>query len=272
MVFNDSAMICAMCSHIYKKVKHRLQGWKPSKHVLCMVNRIVKSQATWTGKVRLGSIQAEGMIEVFDSGGGWSFLFGKPMLWAFKVNHDYKRDTIQVRDSQSVAELRNQIDSEYYVKWASGETSTVTDWKQGGEDPLLAVGNEGEQLELGPEWLEVPIEDLEGATSAFTRQEDPFSWSRVDAVLKAIEISDNVTVEQREAVHNLIAKYADCFALSVREVILAKDATLRLNIPEEAQLPTKTCQCTFTPPQRRYLHKKNPGNAGGRDHQTSRSI
>jgi hypothetical protein len=46
----------------------------------------------------------------------------------------------------------------------------VTDWKQGSKDLLLAVGDEGEQLELGPEWLEVPTEDLEGATSAFTRQ------------------------------------------------------------------------------------------------------
>jgi hypothetical protein len=178
VVFNDGAMICTMCSHIYKKVKHRLQGWKPSKRVLHMANgTLVKSQATWTGKVRLGSIQAEGTIEVFNSSGGWSFLFRKPMLRVFKANHDYEQDTIQVRDSQSVAELRNQIDSEYYAKWASGETSMVTDWKQGSEDPLLAVGDEGEQLELGPEWSEVPTEDLEGATSAFTRQEDPFSRS-----------------------------------------------------------------------------------------------
>ena len=83
-VFDDGAMICTMCSQIYKKVRHRLQGWKPSKRVLRMANGVlVKSQATWTGKVRLGSIQAEGTIEVFDSGGGWSFLFGKPMLRAF---------------------------------------------------------------------------------------------------------------------------------------------------------------------------------------------
>jgi hypothetical protein len=91
VVFNDGTMICAMCSQIYKKVKHRLQGWKLSKCVLCMVNRVlVKSQVMWTGKVRLGSIQAEGTIEVLDSGGGWLFLFRKLMLQAFKANHDYK--------------------------------------------------------------------------------------------------------------------------------------------------------------------------------------
>ena len=48
----------------------------------------------------------------------------------------------------------------------------------------------------------------------------------MDALLKAIEIRDEVTAEQKEVVHSLIEKYTDCFTLSVREVILAKDATL----------------------------------------------
>jgi hypothetical protein len=43
VVFDDSTMIYAMCSQIYKKVKHRLQGWKPSKCVLCMANGILYS-------------------------------------------------------------------------------------------------------------------------------------------------------------------------------------------------------------------------------------
>jgi hypothetical protein len=81
MVFDNSTMICTMSTQIYEKVKHRLQGWQPSKHVLHMVNgTLVKSQATWTGALWLGSIQVQGMVEVFDSGGGWSFLLGKPML------------------------------------------------------------------------------------------------------------------------------------------------------------------------------------------------
>ena len=130
----------------------------------------------------------------------------------------------------------------------------VTDWKQDGEDLLLAVGDEGKQL--GPEWSEVPTEDLEGAASAFIRQQDPFSQRWVDVVLKAIEIVDDMTVEQKEVVDSLITKYANCFTLSVREVIPAKDATLWLNILKETQLPTKMHQHTFTPPQERYLHRK----------------
>jgi hypothetical protein len=58
-VFDDGAMISAMSSQIYEKVRHRLQGWQPSKRMLRMVNgALVKSQATWTGSVRLGGIQA----------------------------------------------------------------------------------------------------------------------------------------------------------------------------------------------------------------------
>ena len=198
----------------------------------------------------------QGTVEVFDSGGGWSLLFGKPMLWAFKVIHDYEQDTIQVREDQTVAELKNQVDSEYYTKGVNGKAPVITDWKHFNKDPVLVVNDEGEQPETGPEWSEIPTEGLEEATTAFTRQQNPFAQKRVDALLKAIEIGDDVTADQKEAVRSLIAKYADCFALSVREVISAKDATLRLNIPEEAQLPTKTRQRTFTPPQRRYLHKK----------------
>ena len=41
---------------------------------------IVPSRATWKGKMRLGNITVEGEFEVFDSGGSWAFLLGKPLL------------------------------------------------------------------------------------------------------------------------------------------------------------------------------------------------
>jgi hypothetical protein len=256
-VFNDGTMISAMSSQIYKKVRHRLQGWQPSKCMLCIANRaLVKSQATWTGLVRLGGIQVQGMIEVFNSGGGWSFLFGKPMLQAFKANHDYEQDTIQVRDDQTTAELKNQINSKNYMKGVSRKASAVTDWKHFHKDPVLAVNNKGKQPEIEPEWSEVPMESPEEATTTFTRQQDLFAQKQVDTLLKAIEIEDDITAEQKEAVRSLIAKYTDCFALLVREVIPAKDTMLWLNISKEAQLLMKTHQCTFTPPQWKYLHKK----------------
>jgi hypothetical protein len=151
-VFDDGTMICGMSTQVYEKVKHRLQGWQPSKRVLHMANgALVKSQATWTGALRLGGIQVQGMVEVFDSGGGWSLLFGKPMLRAFKVIHDYKQDTIQVREDQTVAKLKNQVDSEYYMKGINGKAPVITDWKHFNKDPVLAVNDKGEQPETGPE-------------------------------------------------------------------------------------------------------------------------
>jgi hypothetical protein len=171
VVFNDGTMISAMSSQIYEKVRHRLQGWQPSKCVLRMANgALVKSQAMWTGSVRLGGIQVRGTIEVFNSSGGWSFLFGKPMLWAFKANHDYEQDTIQVRDDQTAAKLKNQINSEYYMKGVSGRAPAVMDWKHFHKDPVLAVNDEGKQPETEPERLEVPIEGPEETTTTFTRQ------------------------------------------------------------------------------------------------------
>jgi hypothetical protein len=260
-IFNDGAMIGAMCITIFKKVKHRLHGWCPSKCMLRMVNgALVQSQAMWTGTIDLNSVRVQGTLEVFESGGGWSFLFGKPMLKAFRANHNYEKDKIQVRNNEKTAELENQIDSPYYASKEGKTTPKTADWKQHQPnprmDPILAVGNEHGEYELGPEWAEVTTEALEHEADTFTRQTNLFNQRRVNALLKAIAIGDNLSKDQKAKVHSLIATHADCFALSVKEVILAENTTLDLNIPEGMQLPVKTCQRTFTPPQRQYLHRK----------------
>ena len=54
---------------------------------------IVPSQAVWKGVLELGGLRAEEEFEVFDSGGGWEFLFGKPLLHCFKALHDFEADT-----------------------------------------------------------------------------------------------------------------------------------------------------------------------------------
>jgi hypothetical protein len=80
-VFDDGAMICAMSIDVFKQVKHQLEGWLPSTHILCMANgALVPSQAAWTGTFKIKGVKACGTFEVFNSGSGWSFLFGKPML------------------------------------------------------------------------------------------------------------------------------------------------------------------------------------------------
>jgi hypothetical protein len=60
-------------------------------------------------------------------------------------------------------------------------------------------------------------------------------------VLKAVKVGDNLTEVQHRRARDLITAYANCFTLSVQEVVPAKDATLHLSIPHEVQLPTKAC-------------------------------
>ncbi|KAG2338082.1 hypothetical protein BDR05DRAFT_837971, partial [Suillus weaverae] len=57
---------------------------------------LVPSRATWRGEVTIVGVWTRGEFEVFDSGGGWKFLFGKPMLHAFKVIHEYEADMVHI--------------------------------------------------------------------------------------------------------------------------------------------------------------------------------
>jgi hypothetical protein len=80
-LFDGCAMVAVMCRTIFEKVKHRLWEWKKSERQLRMGNgTIVPSLAVWKAKMRLGNVMIEGEFEVFDSGGSWAFLLGKPLL------------------------------------------------------------------------------------------------------------------------------------------------------------------------------------------------
>jgi hypothetical protein len=161
--------------------------------------------------------------------------------------------------------LENEIDSIYYASRENKETPKMVDWKQHQPklhadqiqhqpelytDLILAISNEHGEYKLGLEWVEVTAEEPEEEADTFTRQTNPFSQKQVNALLKAITIGEDLSEEQKKKVHNLIAMYADCFTLSVTEVIPVKDATLDLSIPEGTQLPVKMYQYMFTPPQR----------------------
>jgi hypothetical protein len=69
---------------------------------------ILPLQATWKGEIMIGGIQAEGRFEVFNSGSGWSFLFGKPLLQAFQAIHDYSMDQVQITGKGGTRMIYNQ--------------------------------------------------------------------------------------------------------------------------------------------------------------------
>ncbi|THV06371.1 hypothetical protein K435DRAFT_592867, partial [Dendrothele bispora CBS 962.96] len=95
--FDDGAMISAMSTTTFDKLKGILTGWGPSWRRLRMADdSLVPSVAHWEGTVVLGGISVRGEFEVFESGGKWEFLFGKPLLQRFHAIHDYDKDTIQI--------------------------------------------------------------------------------------------------------------------------------------------------------------------------------
>ena len=114
-LFDGGAMVAAMCTSVFEKVKHRLGTWGPSKRRLRMANGvIVPSRASWRGIINLGGVEAQGEFEVFDSGGGWVFLFRKPLLCAFKARHNFEDNMVTVMgDNGASTTLGNGITKRY---------------------------------------------------------------------------------------------------------------------------------------------------------------
>jgi hypothetical protein len=70
--------------------------------------------------------------------------------------------------------------------------------------------------DLGSLQLEV---ELNNNTSLFTRTTDLHNPCRVAEILKNVSIGADLSDEQRSRVQDLISKFADCFTLSVREIL-----------------------------------------------------
>ena len=98
-----------MSSVMFKRVGHRLGMSTPSSQLLRIANGvIIQSEAKWKGEIEVNGVRAEVVLEVFDSGGKWDFLFGKTLLQTFKATHDYELDEITIQDEDKRMTLCNQ--------------------------------------------------------------------------------------------------------------------------------------------------------------------
>ena len=105
-----------MCSTVFEKVKKRLGPGIPSKQQLRMANgSVIPSEAHWEGYVNLGGIRVAITFEVFDSGGNWAFLFGKPSLEAFDAIHNYGNDSVTATGIGSSITVQNQVQYPHYA-------------------------------------------------------------------------------------------------------------------------------------------------------------
>ncbi|KAJ7158279.1 hypothetical protein C8R43DRAFT_1124887 [Mycena crocata] len=93
--------------------------------------RLLPSIGTWTGSVDVGGVTREGTFEVFDSGGAWAVLFGKPLLESFEAVHDYKADVLWLPPA-TIAERWKSLPNQFLtVSTDTGELiGLTTDIKQ----------------------------------------------------------------------------------------------------------------------------------------------
>ena len=94
---------CQQCVTVFEKVRHRLGKWRNSEKQLRMGNRtIIPSLAVWEGRIQLGEVIVRGEFEVFNSGGSWDFLLGKPLLKAFHAKQEYSHQGWQQQGGKAI--------------------------------------------------------------------------------------------------------------------------------------------------------------------------
>ena len=108
-LFDNGAMVNAICSSIFGKLSHVLGHLQPSTKTLRMADgNHVKSHGRWVGNVGLGGHTVRAAFEIFPSGKGWSLLVGKPLLQEFEAVQDYKQDTLHIPHNGSWTTLPNE--------------------------------------------------------------------------------------------------------------------------------------------------------------------
>ncbi|KIK32874.1 hypothetical protein CY34DRAFT_100619, partial [Suillus luteus UH-Slu-Lm8-n1] len=92
--------------------------------------------------------------------------------------------------------------------------------------------------------------------SIYTRQTDPFNAARVKEILRQITLGDDLSEDEQEELKQFIANNADCFALTLKEVIPIPGAELNLNVPENAIFNLRMHQRPLTPEQSRFYNER----------------
>ncbi|KAK6988504.1 hypothetical protein R3P38DRAFT_2804549 [Favolaschia claudopus] len=108
-LFDSGAQVGAMDRKFYEEKKSRLGPLKPAARKLRMADgTVVGALGCWEGEILVGDVRARGAFEVFDSGGGWSLLFGKPLQAAVGAVHDMRADVVCINDKNRSVVLENQ--------------------------------------------------------------------------------------------------------------------------------------------------------------------
>lgn len=272
-VIDNGAMVNVICRTLWDRVGHRLAQLEPSQTILRMANGMkVPSKGRWTGTVEWAGARVTGTFEMIDSGQNWTILFGLPLLRAFDAVQHYGSDVIVIRGPNGETQISNRKQPDEAsvrallqaglcpVLKESGRSREVTFNLENTADahPQVEtwyVGPEGPPEEELPFMPQNPLDVVE-KPEVFTRKTKPFAPKRVQAVLNAVAIGPDLEPNQRDTVTKLVVEFADCFALSMSEVLPVPEAVHKLNIPQNAKFSRKVYQKSFTPPQREYISQK----------------
>ena len=281
--------------------------------------RQIPSDGSWHGDVNLEGKTVKLCFEIFHSGGGWSLLFGKPLLEQFGAVHDYGNDTLMIPANGKWTTLLNecenpvtprnptkeynnslkgdvespsrqvpmpnpvrteQVDKQDSNKQTVNVVTTTANskgkrgcgrhncrnrqelhnnnsqpsWLQRGWNAIWTVIGADDDNPVEPIGDLQPEIDVTGDHSLFMQVSDPHNPRHVEEILKQVSISTDLSDKQREEVRSLITEFADCFALSVHEVLPIPGAKHHIHVLPDAIFPKKIPhQRQLTQAQREYL-------------------
>ncbi|KAJ6622146.1 hypothetical protein B0H10DRAFT_1650573, partial [Mycena sp. CBHHK59/15] len=92
----------------WKKYGHCLSPLVPSRTRLGVASGgKIWPHGRWWGEVGVGGVQAAAWFEVFECGGAFDVILGKPWLHSVRASHDYETDEIRIRMEEEEAVLQN---------------------------------------------------------------------------------------------------------------------------------------------------------------------
>ena len=269
-VIDNGAMINAIDTAAYQRVARRLAPLGLSTRTLRMANgSLVASSGIWNSMLEWGPLRVNTSFEVFPSGGSWRMLMGKPLLEQIKAFQDYGSDSITVHVGDRPHQFHN-FSSFRPLPFPSLPTAVsfpeVTRFmppleNQNSPDTTLVPtsppeqhlptsGDETHEPNIGDAFMLQPVNTNHDIFTRLT-EKGPFYQPRVNRIIDSIAVGTLEPHELRE-VHDLITKFTDVFALSVKEVKPVAHIKYRLDVPRDASLSVKVNQRSLTLAQKEF--------------------
>ncbi|KAG1725895.1 uncharacterized protein EDB91DRAFT_1254580 [Suillus paluster] len=243
-LFDDGAMVPAMCSSIFNKVKHRLQNFSPSTKRLRMANgTIVTSEAQWSGVIELNGWRWLG-LPVREANA--TSLQGHTQLLK-RCDQDSKRLAVDNANESSrtpTCNARDKLNNGYQTtsNLSGGETNEnflmhqlMGQWRH---TPMSAEAD-NPQEEVFRELPELPTNE---DRSIYTRHMWPENPAQVAKILSLITFGEDLSQEQHMQLEDFVWKRAKNFVLSLKEITPILGAYLNLNVPKNTTFNLHTHQ------------------------------